>query len=412
MEELHEYFSVETIKKLKSLSKDLQSSQTLSDADKRELFRTLHTVKGSSQTFGFASSSRLAHELENLFSVAKSEETSTNETVKNLFVEGINLLIDSLERKNFEIPAAFVEKIYAIAPASIEKHNFSEMPLPEMPDEIASQLSSQEKDALAAALKNGKTIYGLEVGFDLANFAAEFKNFQKILSESSEIIATLPSQKFNAQRKMGFQIIFASFLQPEQVQKIAGESAAEVILDTSKTTFSNDLQGVLSQVARNGETIAKKFGKQIRFEVSADEIKLSTEKLKLIFDILTHLTRNAVDHAIEAEGKVKIDLRIEDNNLELSVSDDGRGVDLTKVKTKAVEKNLISADKTLTEQETLDLIFLPEFSTASELTEISGRGIGLNAVKDAVEKANGKINIKSRSGQGTTFEIFLPKNEE
>jgi signal transduction histidine kinase len=284
--------------------------------------------------------------------------------------------------------------------------------LPEIPDEIASQLSSQEKNALASALKNRKTIYGLEVGFDLANFAAEFKNFREVLSESSEIIATLPSQKFNARRKMGFQIIFASFLQTGQVQKIAEGNAAEMILDTSETVFSSDLQGVLSQAARHGETIAKKFGKKIRFEVSADEIKLSTEKLKLIFDVLTHLTRNAVDHAIEAEGNVKIDLRIEENNLKLSVSDDGRGIDSTKVKTKAVEKNLISADKNPTEQEMLDLIFLPEFSTASELTEISGRGIGLDAVKDAVEKANGKINIKSRSGQGTTFEIFLPKDEK
>jgi two-component system chemotaxis sensor kinase CheA len=412
MKELHEYFSVETIKKLKSLSEDLQSAETLSDADRRELFRTLHTVKGSSQTFGFAASSRLAHELENLFSVAKSEEISITETFKNLFVEGIDLLIASLEQKNFEIPAAFVEKIHAVVPASFEKPDSSETLLPEIPNQIVSQLSSQEKIALAAALENGKSIYGLEVGFDSANFAVEFKNFQKVLSESSEIIATLPSLKFNAQRKIGFQIIFASFLRTGQVQKIAERNAAEVILDTSETIFSNDLQGVLSQAARHGETIAKKFGKKIQFEVSADEIKLSPEKLKLIFDVLTHLTRNAVDHAIEAEGKIKIDVGIEENTLKLSVSDDGRGIDLTKVKTKAIEKNLISAAENLTGQETLDLIFLPEFSTASELTEISGRGIGLDAVKDAVEKANGKINVKSQSGHGTTFEIFLSKDEK
>lgn len=412
MKELHDYFSVESIKKLRTLSKDLQSAETLSDELRSELFRTLHTVKGSSQTFGFATSSRLAHELENLFSAAKSKEISANKIVKNLFVEGINLLVDSLKQKNFEIPAAFVEKIHAIVPDSLAKQDFSETLLPEIPDEITAQLSSQEKNALASALKNRKTIYGLEVGFDLANFAAEFKNFREVLSESSEIIATLPSQKFNVQRKAGFQIIFASFLQTGQVEEIAEGNAAEMILDTSETVFSSDLQGVLSQAARHGETIAKKFGKKIRFEVSADEIKLSTEKLKLIFDVLTHLTRNAVDHAIEAEGNIKIDLRIEENNLKLSVSDDGRGIDLTKVKTKAVEKNLISADKNPTEQEMLDLIFLPGFSTASELTEISGRGIGLDAVKDAVEKANGKINIKNRSGQGTTFEIFLPKDEK
>jgi two-component system chemotaxis sensor kinase CheA len=208
--------------------------------------------------------------------------------------------------------------------------------------------------------------------------------------------------------KIGFQLIFASSLQPAQIQKIAERNTAEMILDTSETVFSNDLQGILEQVADHGKTLSKEFGKQIEFEVSADKIKLSTQILKVIFDVLLHLTRNAVDHAIESAGKVEINLKAEENGLNLSVSDDGRGINLEKVKSKAVEKNLISAGKNLNEQETLDLIFLHEFSTASELTEVSGRGIGLDAVKDAVEKVNGKINVKSESGKGTTFEIFLP----
>ena len=129
----------------------------------------------------------------------------------------------------------------------------------------------------------------------------------------------------------------------------------------------------------------------------------------MIFDVLVHLIRNAVDHAVESAGKIKINLGTEENNLRLSVSDDGRGIDSEKIKAKAVEKYLVSAAENLTEQETLDLIFLPEFPTASKLTEISGRGIGLDAVKTAVEARGGKINVKSQSGKGTTFEIYLPK---
>jgi two-component system chemotaxis sensor kinase CheA len=410
MEDFRQHFSTESIKKLSNIEANLRNVETLSEPERRELFRTLHTIKGSSQTFGLTSASRLAHKLESLLSF-KSEDVSVNQITKNLFVEGIELLIKSLQEKHFKIPASFTEKINAFLPVSVEKNNSSETLLPKTPVEISSQLSGQEKNTLDSALIDGKNIYGLEVGFDLANFAVDFKKLREILSESNEIIATLPSPKFKTLGKIGFQLIFASSLQTEQIYKIAERNTAEIILDTSETVFSNDLQGILAQVVEHGKTLAKEFGKQIDFEVSADEIKLSAQKLKLIFDVLLHLTRNAVDHAIESAGKVKINLKALENGFNLSVSDDGRGINLEKVKAKAVEKNLISAHKKLNEQEILDLIFLPEFSTASALTEISGRGIGLDAVKDAVETANGKINVKSQNGKGTTFEIFLHEDE-
>ena len=411
MEDLHKYFSVETIKKLKSLSENLQSLETLSGADKPELFRTLHTVKGSSQTFGFASSSRLAHELEN-FLVAGDEEFSANKEVKNLFAKGIRLLIKSLKEKDFEIPVDFIKKIRAFAPDFSAKPNFLETLLPDIPIEISSQLSSQEKKSAASALNSGKTLYGIEINFDSASFAREFKAFREVLSESGEIIATLPSRNSIATGKIGFQIIFAGFMQTAQIRKTIEKNAAELIFDTSPTVFSNDLQGVLAQAVKHGQEIAKKLGKRIEFAVSAENPKLSIEKLKLIFDVLLHLTRNAVDHAIKNEGKIEINLRAEEKGITLSISDDGDGIDLEKVKARAIDKKLISAAQSLNEQEILDLIFLPELSTASELTEISGRGIGLDSVKNAVEKAEGKINVESQSGQGTKFEVFLPRNEE
>jgi len=411
MEDFRQHFSTESIKKLSNINAILENAETLSEPERRELFRTLHTIKGSSQTFGFTTASHLAHKLESLLSV-KSEDISVNENTKNLFAEGIELLIKSLQEKYLEIPVTFTEKINTFVPDYIEKNDSSEKLLPKIPTEISSQLSNQEKNALVSALNDGKNIYGLEVGFDLGNFAVQFKNLREILSESNEIIATLPSPKFKDSGKIGFQLIFATSLHTGQIQEIAESSRAEITLDTSEAVFSNDLQGILAQVADHGKTLAKEFGKQIEFDVSVGEIKLSAQKLKLIFDVLLHLTRNAVDHAIESAGKVEINLKAEENGLNLSVSDNGRGIDLEKVKAKAVEKNLISVDKKLNEQETLDLIFLPEFSTASKLTEISGRGIGLDAVKDAVETANGKINVKSQAGKGTTFEIFLPEDEE
>lgn len=408
MKDLRQYFSSESIEKLESLNEDSQNADAFSDSEIRELFRTLHTIKGNAQTFGFASASRLAHRLESLLS-SRSEEIFTNVNAKSLFLEGVGLLIKCLQEKHFAIPASFTGKIDAIVPASTGKNNFSETISPEIPNEIFSQLSSREKDALVAASSDGKTIYGLEVGFDSADFAARFKKLRKTLSESCEIIATLPSPKLNAAGKIGFRFLFACSLQTEQIRQIAETNAARVILDTSEAVFSNDLPGVLSQVAEYGKTLAEKFGKRIEFAVTADEMKLSAQKLKLIFDVLVHLTRNAVDHGIEVAGRVEITLKIKENDLYLTISDDGRGIDSEKIKAEAVEKDLVSANANLSEQETIDLIFAPEFSTASELTEVSGRGIGLDAVKTAVEAASGKIKVKSQNGKGTRFEIFLPR---
>ena len=98
--------------------------------------------------------------------------------------------------------------------------------------------------------------------------------------------------------------------------------------------------------------------------------------------------------------------------MHLTFADDGNGVDLAAIRLRAVEKDLISDDDVLSDEQTLELIFAPELSTLETATEISGRGVGLDAVKDTVEKIYGKISVKSRKTLGTTFEIFLPAAEK
>ena len=229
------------------------------------------------------------------------------------------------------------------------------------------------------------------------------------MSAAGEIIATLPSAKFNADERLGFQILFASSAESPKIQAIAEASGAKIIFNSSPTVFSNDTTGVLAQIVKHGAETASKLGKRIKFETSTDETKLSPRNLKLVFDVLLHLIRNAVDHAVETSGQIEIRLKTEGNNLRLTVSDNGSGIVTDEIKTAAVEKNLISAGKTLTEQEAIDLIFLPEFSTKTVVTETSGRGIGLDAVKVAIEKAGGAVSDKSRNGKGTIFEIVLPQ---
>ncbi len=403
MENFRRQFLVEAAGNLRALAANFQA-EIVPDSVKRDAFRTLHTIKGTAQTFGVEAASRLAHELENLLSITKNFDDGDES--KSFFLEGINFLIESLQQENFKLPHHFAEKLRSLVPTTAR--SISENFAFGVPDELFSQLTAQEKNAVRSAKETGKNLFCFEVGYNLANFAHELINFRELLDKSGEIIATLPGAASSGDGRINFRILYASQAEAEIISAISQAGAAEIIFNSSPDVFSNNAPEVLAQIVGHGKTTAKRLGKQIEFEISADEANLPSDKLKLIFDIALHLVRNAVDHAVEITGKIEINLKEEKTGWRLIVSDNGRGIDLEKIKEKAIAGNFIT-DAPLTEQETINLIFLPEFSTKSSVTEISGRGIGLDSVRSAVEKVGGTINVESSNGRGTTFEVVLPR---
>lgn len=405
MEDFHQQFSLEAAEKLKHLHKNLQNAEAMSDAEKREIFRTLHTIKGTAQTFGFSASSRLAHELETILS---AERFITPEKFRTLFTEGISFLIKSLEQKDLEFPARFAEKVRLTIPENLQPQTSFEIFLPEIPDEIVKLLSQREKITLDSAIKLGRNIYCFEVSFDTSNFADKLIECREDLTKTGEIVATFPGAARNSANQIGFRILCANSAKKAQLEEIAGNYGAKITFDISPENFSNDLRGIAARAVAHGKNIARKLGKTVDFAILGGETRVSDEILQLVFDVLLHLIRNAVDHGIEnSGGQVKIGFYSEKRGLKIVVTDNGNGIDVEKLKTKALEKNLISADEILTEQATFELIFQSELSTAPQVTEISGRGVGLDAVKASVEKFGGTINVESQSGKGTTFEVFL-----
>jgi chemotaxis protein histidine kinase CheA len=414
MNNLQKDFLQRSVAKLENLTESAQREETLSPELLREIFRTLHTIKGTSQTFGFANAAHLAHELENLLSAAKNNAEISNSDFKNTLIEGFALLIKSFsENGNSANHESFLAKIRQLAPNSAPLENsFS----PQIPEEIARQLSEYEKNSFVSAMRAGKNIFCVTADFDFADFADGFKRLKENLSAKGEIIATLPHAQAAEKSKIGFLIYLASAEKSEK--EVTREFPAEIILQNS--SVPDDLDGILTQIAAHGKDLARKLGKEVDFTISAGKIELSGENLKLIFDLLLHLVRNAVDHAIETKGertakgkegagKIEISLRAAENGFELFVRDDGKGIDSAKIRAKALAKNLIQTAQILTEAEMLDLIFLPEFSTRETISEISGRGVGLDAVKNLIENAGGKISVESQKDSGTSFEIFLPK---
>jgi len=167
--------------------------------------------------------------------------------------------------------------------------------------------------------------------------------------------------------------------------------------------------------------VAKQCGKEVQLVLSGQDTDLDKGLLDGIAEPLTHLVRNAVGHGIEsaeertrngkpALGTLRLDAYHQGNQVIVEVSDDGRGIDAQKVKKRAVERGQLTAEeaKRLSDADILDLIFRPGFSTADEITELSGRGVGLDVVQSVLQRLKGTVNVESRPGQGTTFRLQLP----
>jgi len=167
--------------------------------------------------------------------------------------------------------------------------------------------------------------------------------------------------------------------------------------------------------------VARQCGKDVQLVLSGKETDLDKSILDGIAEPLTHMVRNAVSHGIEpaeerqklgkaAQGIVKLDAYHQGNQVIVEVSDDGRGIDAAKVRAKAITMGLATAEEAprMSETEILDFIFKPGFSTAEQVTEISGRGVGMDVVQSVLHRMKGTVSVETRAGQGTTFRLKLP----
>lgn len=178
---------------------------------------------------------------------------------------------------------------------------------------------------------------------------------------------------------------------------------------------------ITDRLPRAARDIARRRSRDVELVITGEDIELDRAIVDELSDPVLHLLRNAIDHGLEtpeerkaagkpAKGKVTIAVRRQRDRVVFELSDDGRGVDVERVKALAVERGLLTADhvRALTERETLMLICLPGFSTSTDVTDISGRGVGMDAVRRAVEQVGGTLDIETRRGKGTTFKLSLP----
>lgn len=288
--------------------------------------------------------------------------------------------------------------------------------VPTMDADIWNSLKQEQKHAARQAIAEGARLFLVQANFDVADVEQKFQTLKEKLNETGEVISTWPSTDNKRPGKLEFRILYAET--GDGVKNIPGITVEQIPL-TAPAPATNEFQldspelercferlsaelakvpssafgDVFEQAVRAGRSVAAAMKKEVDFEVRGQNLKLD-ERLR---DPLVHLVRNAVDHGIEPSeererlgknprGKIVIEATNLDGQTRITVTDDGRGI-----------------DPSLIEQ-----IFRPGFSTASEISEISGRGVGLDAVKTAIEDAGGSIRASSQAGRGSNFEITFP----
>lgn len=200
----------------------------------------------------------------------------------------------------------------------------------------------------------------------------------------------------------------------EELQQLTRE-----IQDSVMAIRAQPVKPVFQRMSRIVREVADMVGKSIRLVTEGENTEVDKTVIDKLAEPLTHMIRNAVDHGIESpekraaagknpEGTVKLTAKHRSGRIVIELVDDGAGINRERVRQKAIDNDLIAADANLTDEEIDNLIFMPGFSTADKISDISGRGVGMDVVKRSIQALGGRISIASRPGQGSTFTMSLP----
>jgi two-component system chemotaxis sensor kinase CheA len=229
---------------------------------------------------------------------------------------------------------------------------------------------------------------------------------------------------------VGELVVTQSMLRLEGIAKSSADTPltrnltqlARITAEVQKTTMSMrmiQIGQLFQRLARVVRDVSRQAAKTIELDISGDEIELDRSIVEELADPLMHMVRNSIDHGIEtpeqrtATGKsptgiISLKARHEAGQVHISVSDDGRGLDRERILAKACERGLIESNAVLSDNEIFNLIFEPGFSTAEKVTDLSGRGVGMDVVRKQIQKLRGRVELHSTPGKGSTFVLRLP----
>ena len=295
----------------------------------------------------------------------------------------------------------------APAEASKEEHK-NEAPAQDSAEKKPAP-SAAKKPAQAASAKPGVKPVGRSVRVDIEKLDVLMNLVSELIIAKNGLVASASDEEGNASNQ-GFH---------EQIEYL--ERVTTNLHESVMKVRMMPIESVVSKFPRMIRDLSKKLNKKMELYMTGEETELDRTVIDEIGDPLMHLLRNSADHGLESAevraergkpevGSIFLNAYQDGNNVVIEVGDDGNGIDVEKVKAKAIEKGNITEEQAemMTEKEIIDLLFRPSFSTSDKITDVSGRGVGLDVVKSKIEALGGAVEVKTTYGVGSTFIIHLP----
>ncbi len=457
MKEIFDSFIVETKEILEKLDLDLVDLEKRSqDVDLlNQIFRSFHTVKGTSGFLGLDKMTRLTHRAEDLLNKLRKLEVLLNDEMMDGILKAYDKLKELVfyieEHKNENVDVEEAIEILEVILNKIENKNLtpeavtttetlvvSDNLIVEKPEQLEEETSNEEQLIHVADVEKEEHTSENKQAEQKATLSKQDKiieaahkkgdNTIRVDVERLDELVNIVSELVLGRNRLS-QIYHDATIEYEGTKMVRDLSETSRHMDLMTTelqlavmkTRMIKIGKVFNKFPRLVRDLSKETKKDIELVIRGEETELDKTLIEEINDPLVHLVRNSIDHGVElpeirvvqekpAKGTITLSAEHEGNNIIITVEDDGKGMDPEKLKEKAVEKGLLTKEKAkeLTRTDAFNLIFLPGFSTAEKVTNISGRGVGMDVVKTNISKLRGIINIESEAGKGTKIIIKLP----
>lgn len=410
-----------------------------------QVFRAFHNFKGGAGFLGIEPIKDLAHQLESLLDACRKDELPITREVIEMILSGGDALQRFIDAIAIQLtsPESFGQVIH-VPTASLVKRvqrcladpqAFKDDVDPSFVDPSAllvqTQVLSNSTPEVLQMPQRMQTPEHASNKSPLPKASVNQQAAQTIRKDSVASFVKLDTRKLDALVDLMGELVIAQSMvvQHPQVQALQDRQLDRHLRQLSRIT--TDLQrnamslrmvpirSVFQKMTRLVRDLAALQNKQVQLHLSGEDTELDRNIVEELADPLLHMIRNAVDHGIEsadvrvgqgksAQGNIYLHAAQLGGGILIRMQDDGRGLDSERILSKALQRGLISGDITPSEKDIYNLIFLPGFSTAETVTDISGRGVGMDVVRGSINKLRGRVDIDSTPGEGTEFNIFLP----
>jgi len=442
---------IENVSLVETLVFDIKDGISVDD-DLSTLLRALHTLKGSSRMLEFKNIEELSHSLESVFAAVREQRIGFSENAVKLILSSLDLLKSGFEKlkqtktdeidisehvKNLALLASNEE--YSIPDNSQEAHSKEEnTETKEKPEKIEKKAKSKSGDTVSDKRKTNKS-ETIRLSLDkidgIIKSIASLQTLEisaKSLSQNSvEIIKlikdfskTIKEKKFDANTAGNFRKI-------ERLCERLNSSLKNYAIDSGNhirgaydsviSLRTLPISTIFDSYPRYVYQLSEELGKKVQLTIEGKENEIDKNIIESLSDVFMHMVRNAIDHGLEnpeerinagknETGGLKIICTRESGSMKIIISDDGRGIDLEKIRQKAIKEGLVAEASAalLTKEDLTNLIFQSGFSTSRGVSNVSGRGVGMDVVRETVEALKGSILVDSIRGEGTSFTIIVP----